>query len=297
LPEEINISVARLYLYYTWSHNGSEGAYPEMEVLLDGNPIVPEKEYSDRKGEGSYDYPSGTHAFNVASYVMDDESVINITNSGDGVFSINGAVLLLIYEKAGSPKMEYWINEGADMIKFQEGDTAERTACRDHAAFEPHLSENPLKSPPPEIAGKGVEAIFEFFKSLEAEKQQLNEVKVLLVGDGGAGKKSLVKRLLGEKYDNNEPQTHGINIKKWEIIDGDDKIKVHSWDFGGQEIMHATHQKSGVLDSNVGRYMHPLNSLNQNNNLGAKVGARIKLQKRTCGETEFLYTIFLRWYI
>jgi internalin A len=104
------------------------------------------------------------------------------------------------------------------------------------------LKENPLKSPPPEIAGQGVKAIFEYFKSLEAEKQPLNEVKVLLVGDGGAGKTSLVKRLLGEKFDNNEPQTHGINIKKWEIIDGDDKIKVHSWDFGGQEIMHATHQ-------------------------------------------------------
>ncbi|MCD4777565.1 MAG: leucine-rich repeat domain-containing protein, partial [Desulfobacterales bacterium] len=104
------------------------------------------------------------------------------------------------------------------------------------------LEENPLKSPPPEIAGQGVQAIFEYFKSLEAEKQPLNEVKVLLVGDGGAGKTSLVKRLLGEKFDNNEPQTHGINIKKWEIIDGDDKIKVHSWDFGGQEIMHATHQ-------------------------------------------------------
>ena len=123
LPEGINISVARLYLYWTWSHNGSEGVNPEMEVLLDGNPIVPEKEYSDRKGEGSYDYPSGTHAFNVASYVLDDESVINITNSGDGVFSINGAALLLIYEQAGSPKIEYWINEGADMIKFQEEDT------------------------------------------------------------------------------------------------------------------------------------------------------------------------------
>ncbi|KAF5421986.1 MAG: hypothetical protein C5S45_02955, partial [Candidatus Methanocomedens sp.] len=104
------------------------------------------------------------------------------------------------------------------------------------------LEENPLKSPPPEIAIKGVQAIFEYLKSLEAEKQPLNEVKVLLVGDGGAGKTSLVKRLLGEEFDNNEPQTHGINIIKWEIIDGEDKIKVHSWDFGGQEIMHATHQ-------------------------------------------------------
>ena len=105
------------------------------------------------------------------------------------------------------------------------------------------LEGNPLKSPPPEIIARGVQAIFEYFKSLEErEREPLNEVKVLLVGDGGAGKTSLVKRLLGGKFNNNEPQTHGINIKKWDIFDGDDKIKVHSWDFGGQEIMHATHQ-------------------------------------------------------
>ena len=105
------------------------------------------------------------------------------------------------------------------------------------------LSENPLKSPPIEIAEKGIGAITDYFKSLEeSERQPLNEVKVLLVGHGGAGKTSLVKRLLGDEFDNNEPQTHGININKWEIIDGDEKIKVHFWDFGGQEIMHATHQ-------------------------------------------------------
>ena len=105
------------------------------------------------------------------------------------------------------------------------------------------LSNNPLKSPPIEIAEKGIGAITDYFKSLEeSERQPLNEVKVLLVGHGGAGKTSLVKRLLGDKFDNNEPQTHGININKWEIIDGDDKIKVHFWDFGGQEIMHATHK-------------------------------------------------------
>ena len=105
------------------------------------------------------------------------------------------------------------------------------------------LSKNPLKSPPIEIAEKGIGAIIDYFKSFEeSERQPLNEVKVLLVGHGGAGKTSLVKRLLGDEFDNNEPQTHGININKWEIIDGDDKIKVHFWDFGGQEIMHATHQ-------------------------------------------------------
>jgi small GTP-binding protein len=101
-----------------------------------------------------------------------------------------------------------------------------------------NLSENPLESPPLDIANKGIEAIRSYFKSLEGEKQPLNEVKVLLVGDGGAGKTSLVKQVLGEEFDKHEPQTHGINIKDWKVED----IHVHFWDFGGQEIMHATHQ-------------------------------------------------------
>ncbi|MDD3052465.1 MAG: COR domain-containing protein, partial [Candidatus Cloacimonetes bacterium] len=104
------------------------------------------------------------------------------------------------------------------------------------------LEENPLENPPIEIVKKGREAIRNYFKSLEEEKRPLNEVKVLLVGDGGSGKTSLVKRLLGEGFDGNEHETQGINIKGWKFKDRDKEIKVNFWDFGGQEIMHATHQ-------------------------------------------------------
>ena len=77
---------------------------------------------------------------------------------------------------------------------------------------------------------------------LEGEEQALNEVKVLLIGDGGAGKTSLVKRMLGEGFDKYELQTHGIKIKHWNVEKGDTNVRVHFWDSGGQEIMHATHQ-------------------------------------------------------
>ncbi|AKB51693.1 hypothetical protein MSBRW_2440 [Methanosarcina barkeri str. Wiesmoor] len=104
------------------------------------------------------------------------------------------------------------------------------------------LEGNPLEKPPIEIVKQGREAVINYFKSLEGEKKPLNEVKVLLVGDGEAGKTSLLKRLLGEGFDGNEHQTQGINIKKWGFKDKDKEIKVNFWDFGGQEIMHATHQ-------------------------------------------------------
>ncbi len=101
---------------------------------------------------------------------------------------------------------------------------------------------NPLESPPPEIIRNGKKAIIAYFKSLEKGEHPLNEIKILLVGDGGAGKTSLVKRLRGLQFNENEAQTHGININRLDVQYDSTDIKAHLWDFGGQEVMHATHQ-------------------------------------------------------
>lgn len=70
------------------------------------------------------------------------------------------------------------------------------------------LFENPLKKPPIEIVRKGKKAIKAYFKSLEGEKQALNEVKVLLVGDGGAGKTSNVKNKRQYKNSSNDGKNY-----------------------------------------------------------------------------------------
>ena len=104
------------------------------------------------------------------------------------------------------------------------------------------LGGNPLQSPPAELVQKGDAAVRAYFADL-AETHPLREVKLLLVGDGGAGKTSLAKRLRGEAFDLHECVTHGINIDPWDVRHPDGgAIKAHLWDFGGQEIMHATHQ-------------------------------------------------------
>jgi len=108
------------------------------------------------------------------------------------------------------------------------------------------LRQNPMESPPKEIIKQGDEAIQAYFESLAGAQRPLNEVKVLLVGEGGAGKTSLVKQLLGKSFSKKEPKTDGINIQPWLVgkrdIGEERQIKVRLWDFGGQEIMHATHQ-------------------------------------------------------
>ncbi|BCL37533.1 COR domain-containing protein [Nostoc sp. MS1] len=102
---------------------------------------------------------------------------------------------------------------------------------------------------PPEILGSSWDNLGEpsnilnYYFSLQAEEQQpLNEAKVLLVGQGSVGKTSLVKRLIENSYDSQERKTEGINIKNWQISVNDQSIRLNMWDFGGQEIMHATHQ-------------------------------------------------------
>jgi len=77
----------------------------------------------------------------------------------------------------------------------------------------------------------------------------INEIKLLIVGQGSVGKTSLVQRILHNTYDPNQTKTEGISIGQWtvsgkpQVVENKtSSIKLNIWDFGGQEIMHATHQ-------------------------------------------------------
>ena len=72
--------------------------------------------------------------------------------------------------------------------------------------------------------------------------RSLNEGKLILVGRGEVGKTSLVRRLVADGFDGQESKTQGIDITKWLLPQDDHSIRLNIWDFGGQEIMHATHQ-------------------------------------------------------
>jgi internalin A len=112
------------------------------------------------------------------------------------------------------------------------------------------VTSNPLPLPP-EMLDKGdqPEALLNYYFSVAGDQalisgaKPLSETKVLIVGQGGVGKTSLVKRLLLGKFSPGESKTEGIAITRWEIISNNQPlIKLNVWDFGGQEIMHATHQ-------------------------------------------------------
>ncbi len=87
-----------------------------------------------------------------------------------------------------------------------------------------------------------------YFAQLSGEKKVLGEAKILVIGQGSVGKTSLVNRLVINKFNSNEIKTEGISINHWQvdtqskIKNQPSKIRLNIWDFGGQEIMHATHQ-------------------------------------------------------
>ncbi len=107
------------------------------------------------------------------------------------------------------------------------------------------LEGNPLSSPPPEITQQGASAVLTYLRErLESSVQQWVS-KLLLVGEGGVGKTSLVRALLGEEFDAHLSTTHGIEIRELEMphpTEPQVTMQLNAWDFGGQQIYHATHQ-------------------------------------------------------
>ncbi len=115
------------------------------------------------------------------------------------------------------------------------------------------LRRNPIPIPP-EILGEkelwrtpgDVHTILDFYFQTRDPNatEPLYEAKLLIIGEGEAGKTSLAQKLLNPDYElkPQEPTTEGIDVLRWEFPHANSKFRVHLWDFGGQAIYHATHQ-------------------------------------------------------
>ncbi|TDV51950.1 leucine-rich repeat domain-containing protein [Actinophytocola oryzae] len=134
-------------------------------------------------------------------------------------------------------------------LKTLEANNNRLTALPDWLTELPNLTEisvsaNPLVNPPPEIAAAGSESLMAFIRDRKVSSSTQWLSKLLIVGEGGVGKTSLVRALNGEPHDPDEKSTHGLMIKGLPVehprlpVD----MRLSAWDFGGQQIYHATHQ-------------------------------------------------------
>ena len=106
------------------------------------------------------------------------------------------------------------------------------------------LSDNSLPIPPEVIAKYyEPETIINYYLSqLTNQQKPILEAKMLLVGQANVGKTCLKERLIRDRYDPTRNKTDGIDIENWTVLVEDKELQVNIWDFGGQEIMHSTHQ-------------------------------------------------------
>jgi internalin A len=107
------------------------------------------------------------------------------------------------------------------------------------------LKNNPVENPPLEIVERGVGAVQNYFRQVNNDGMDyLYEAKLLIVGEGGAGKTTLAKKIEDPVYQlREEDTTMGIEVIKWTFyLESGQPFRVNIWDFGGQEIYHATHQ-------------------------------------------------------
>jgi internalin A len=111
------------------------------------------------------------------------------------------------------------------------------------------LNNNPIYPALKTVNEGGIESLFAYLRSLmdPSQIELLYEAKLILVGQGKAGKTSLLKVLSGRPPRRQEPTTHGMNI--WfqafhtpQPGQEGGTIKYNAWDFGGQEVERVTHQ-------------------------------------------------------
>jgi internalin A len=116
------------------------------------------------------------------------------------------------------------------------------------------LRGNPIPIPPEILGpketwqdpGNLTEILDFYFQTLDPdESEPLYEAKLLIVGEGGAGKTTLAKKIDNANYElqPEEKSTEGIDVVRWDFEHSNgETFRANIWDFGGQEIYHATHQ-------------------------------------------------------
>ncbi len=74
------------------------------------------------------------------------------------------------------------------------------------------------------------------------EKQFINEVKLMVLGNSGSGKSSLIRRLIERTFEPTEKSTKSIVMQRWPLQIGHKNIQLNIWDFGASETHFNIHR-------------------------------------------------------
>ncbi|MGB3457704.1 MAG: DUF3344 domain-containing protein [Halobacteriota archaeon] len=135
VPAGADIEKAMLYVYYTWDKND---VMPDnVNMVFNGNNIALARHYSDRKGFGGYDYPSGMLVYNVTSHFTatgPNNAILTKAVAADEV-SMRGMLLMVVYKHPDEPKRIIYIDEGYDMLYAKESYAVTSEEATTYAPF------------------------------------------------------------------------------------------------------------------------------------------------------------------
>ncbi|WP_093882803.1 COR domain-containing protein [Syntrophus gentianae] len=199
----------------------------------------------------AYATATAAHATDAAAYAAARAAADAADTAADAAVNADMIVFTNDKVKLGvqwlglwlSPPPGYWDNLFqeflSDLRQLGLGYWADECQNWFHGRFDWEKLERCLFMPSSTIEA-GVEAMLAY---LQAETLvRMNEARVVFLGEGEAGKTSLIRCLFDEEIRGDEPATPRIDVRqRSERIDGN-MTHIHYWDFGGQVIMHATHQ-------------------------------------------------------
>ena len=145
LPAGASVELARLNVYYTWHYEKT--SCPTMEVSITnetGTYVVPlDNRYNDIKCTcpgAPWIFPWGNYVYDITDYIQGSSTyTVTMKRTGGPSFCIAAPGIEVVYQDETKPLMEYWINEGADILiggRRSDGGHLSLEECINTATFE-----------------------------------------------------------------------------------------------------------------------------------------------------------------
>ena len=140
IPAGASVKLARLNVYYTWHYE--KDSCPAMEVSIDGTVVPLDVSYNDIKCQcpgAAWEFPWGNYVYDITDCIASSGTyTVTVKRTGGPSFCIAAPGIVIVYEDKNAPVIEYWINEGADIViggRRSDGGYLSLEECKNTATF------------------------------------------------------------------------------------------------------------------------------------------------------------------
>ncbi len=114
IPTTATILHARLYQGYTFDQ--TPGGSPVWTTFFNGQAVIPDATYTDRKGYATFNYPSGLFVYDVTGLFDRSGNALTVTPGAGNNNGLYGSLLVVVYQDSGEPVRKIILNEECDIL-------------------------------------------------------------------------------------------------------------------------------------------------------------------------------------